>query len=326
MDITPDILVHIAAPSSLHDDLRYRAQVAALLNFQSAVPRQPITTLKTQTQTPSSPSANPAPHVARSLPAGSEPLPQPPCPPPDAWDDSPVSEIPDSQPSPPPASSPEGKRPRTEGSSSGAGEDTHQQPQDALSQRQTQTQPLHLHLPLQIHSPMPPISSAAFTTHITPTLSMLATRLQSARSTYAPQRQFRALDPLERGYWRVSLTLVERVEPAPSPNTWDAAFFSRFWAFLAEFVSEQRAGWGAWCLLQDGDGDRNRDHDHDLELESASAPFPRNVVLKVYAWGEVAMHIYLLLFLASERRIRKMGAQWRDGRDEVVVQMPSGTG
>jgi hypothetical protein len=59
-----------------------------------------------------------------------------------------------------------------------------------------------------------------------------------------------------------------------------------------------------WCILE-----------RDVLLSD-------RVTLKVYAWGEVAMHVYLLLFLASERRIRGMGAQWRDYREEVVVQMP----
>jgi hypothetical protein len=44
--------------------------------------------------------------------------------------------------------------------------------------------------------------------------------------------------------------------------------------------------------------------------------------MKVYAWGEIASHIYLLLFLASERRIRGMQAEWRDGAEDVVIQMP----
>lgn len=48
---------------------------------------------------------------------------------------------------------------------------------------------------------------------------------------------------------------------------------------------------------------------------------PLTLTLKVYTWGEIVGHVYLLLFLASERRIRKMGAQWRDCGEEVVVQM-----
>ena len=47
----------------------------------------------------------------------------------------------------------------------------------------------------------------------------------------------------------------------------------------------------------------------------------KSLTLKVYTWGEIASHIYLLLFLASERKIRKMGAQWRDCGEEAVVQM-----
>ncbi|KAJ5999831.1 hypothetical protein N7481_000240 [Penicillium waksmanii] len=54
------------------------------------------------------------------------------------------------------------------------------------------------------------------------------------------------------------------------------------------------------------------------------SPIPESLSLslKMYAWGEVAMHVYLLLFLASERRVRGMGAEWRDSGEEVVINMP----
>lgn len=196
-------------------------------------------------------------------------------------------------------------------------------------------------LPLEIHPPRPPISTAPFTTHITPTLSMLAERLNPAR-TYKPSTQTRPLDPLERGYWLVHLAIEQPQnrdrDPAdllPDPNlnpkpgatnstqnqtpkpkskentcTWPYPLFHAFWSFLSDFVGKDgRAGWGVWCIL-----------------EAAPAPSTlssdTHVSLKVYVWGEVAMHVYLLLFLASERRIRGMGVQWRDSREEVVIQMP----
>ncbi|KGO50092.1 hypothetical protein PEX1_081350 [Penicillium expansum] len=203
-------------------------------------------------------------------------------------------------------------------------------------------------LPLEIHPPRPPISTAPFTTHITPTLSMLAERLKPVR-TYKPSTQTRPLDPLERGYWLVHLAIenpqnrdrdspdllpdpdsnpksettnhiqTSTTKPTPNPNpkleentqTWPSPLFHAFWSFLSDFVGKDgRAGWGVWCILE------------------AAAPAPStlsrdtHVSLKVYAWGEVAMHVYLLLFLASERQIRGMGVQWRDSREEVVIQMP----
>ncbi|KAJ9480519.1 hypothetical protein VN97_g13040 [Penicillium thymicola] len=219
-------------------------------------------------------------------------------------------------------------------------------PTPSLTPSQTQT-PNHINLstlPLEIHPPRPPISTAPFTTHITPTLSMLTERLNPAR-TYKPTTQTRPLDPLERGYWLVHLaveeprslerTSADLADPNPIPEsgttnatqnptsrsrskskpkeimrTWPCPLFHAFWSFLSDFVGRDgRAGWGVWCIL-----------------EAAAAPSTlssdTHVSLKVYAWGEVAMHVYLLLFLASERRIRGMGVQWRDAGEEVVIQMP----
>lgn len=81
---------------------------------------------------------------------------------------------------------------------------------------------------------------------------------------------------------------------------------------------DSRAGWGVWCILEYTDVSPS----FLIAAPVHSANEVVQVQLKVYAWGEIAMHIYLLLFLASERRVRGMGLQWRDSRDEIVVQMP----
>lgn len=217
-------------------------------------------------------------------------------------------------------------------------------PTQSQSQNQTPNNINLSTLPLQIHPPRPPISTAPFTTHITPTLSMLTERLNPTR-TYNPSTQTRPLDPLERGYWLVHLAIqnpqtrkresADLADQNPIPEsgttnatqsptsrpksksnpkdimrTWPYPLFHAFWSFLSDFVGRDgRAGWGVWCIL-----------------EAVTAPSTissdTHVSLKVYAWGEVAMHVYLLLFLASERRIRGMGVQWRDSGEEVVIQMP----
>lgn len=205
-------------------------------------------------------------------------------------------------------------------------------------------------LPLQIHPPLPPVSNAHFVTHITPTLTMLTERLNPSR-TYKPIKKTRDLDILERGHWFLRINILEphvsdvhtntannppnQQPQTTNPNTWTLPTFHRFWRFLSDFISkESRAGWGVWCLL---DEEEQADDAHALTPQPADPttfptredheekkppPHPsRPLVFKIYAWGEIAMHIYLLLFLASERRVRKMGAQWWDGSQEVVIQM-----
>ena len=66
-----------------------------------------------------------------------------------------------------------------------------------------------------------------------------------------------------------------------------------------------------WCILEKA----------PIDIPTERIGISESLTLKVYTWGEIASYIYLLLFLASERKIRKMGAQWRDCSEEVVVQM-----
>lgn len=197
-------------------------------------------------------------------------------------------------------------------------------------------------LPLAIKPSLPPVSKEQFVTHVTPTLAMLTRRLKPAR-TYKPVNQSRELEQLERGHWylRINILQPERARHLGAglheddARNWDLACFSRFWSFLSDFISKDgRAGWGVWCILEDAHETlRSGPTDSQIMPHGTTAPimsdqktnphsFVRPVILKLYAWGEIALHMYLLLFLASERRIRKMGAQWRDGRDEVVIEMP----
>ncbi|KAL2846808.1 hypothetical protein BJX68DRAFT_268522 [Aspergillus pseudodeflectus] len=343
-----EILVHISAPSGVVDDACYRAQVEAILNFQSH--SRELITLRAD-ETPS--------HLASSLlhSSASPHL---------DTNNGPVSVIPDSQPqqpefiaeslhltpfllskrprlgSPPRSLRGEIQRPETAATASTATashntttQDEHEDDESKQStlppEKLEQKQWLDLSsLPLEIKPPPPPIASSPFITHITPTLEMLTKRLKSPRS-YNPTNQTRDLDNLERGYWclRINITSNGPEKPtAPNPISWDTTFFLNFWTFLSDFIAKEgRAGWGVWCIAEDETPSSRTPVPQETPEGEASQLLgtPRTtqqLAVKVYAWGEIACHIYLLLFLASERRIRKMGAQWRDARDIVVIQMP----
>ncbi|KAE8351385.1 hypothetical protein BDV28DRAFT_137190 [Aspergillus coremiiformis] len=394
-----EILVHISAPCGRSDDARYRAQIEAILGFQSAS-RQMITSLNpdghnnhddtisaattdglSQSWLPSTTtslkesvtSPNGLPNNLaiilsdETIVSGNRQRPngQPHSCYQEDLLESPVSVIPDSQPGRP-SSDPDNLQdvdhplsingPHSFSCSPSASPIKRYQanspspkPRDGLkrprpNERRTdesittqigdftvQSTPLATSLrtnfpvPAEIKPPLPPISNGQFSTHITPTLEMLATRLE--RRTYRPLHQTRELDKLERGHWylRINITELETYESIVSVKensgacNWDMSMFSRFWSFLTEFIKEGRAGWGVWCILEDM---VRAQLPRDVQRPSLREANTRQLTLKAYAWGEIASHIYLLLFLASERRVRKMGAQWRDGRDDVVIQMP----
>lgn len=194
-------------------------------------------------------------------------------------------------------------------------------------------------LPLEIHPPPPSASGTAkFQTHITPTLAMLAERMKWT-SKFRPARQSRDLQALERGYWLVRLTTIPELEgdqcssskrsssaaaaAAATPTDWSFPFFCQFWSFLTEFLREGRAGWGVWCILErDGEDSTNGDAGADADADVDAGRKPSMLTMKVYSWGEVVPHVYMLLYLATERRIRGMKAQWRDAGENIVIEMP----
>ncbi|KAE8160562.1 hypothetical protein BDV40DRAFT_212674 [Aspergillus tamarii] len=392
-----EILVHISAPCGVNDDAHYRAQVKAILGFQSAS-RQVLTLKPDDNNNDHDYTTSTATSDALSrpqLPSNNTPLQEPVNPTNDTSNnpaivisnktigyeehgllnykshdrspkdylDTPLSVIPDSQPgrpssdtdnlqdvdhqlstiraqsfacsanstcakryqkdSPPLISGPKKLRrsPCTndEANATQIGDPIVQS--IALSTFVGTTFPV----PMEIRPPLPPISKEKFTTHITPTLKMLAARLKSR--TYKPLEQIRELDKLERGHWYLHISVIKAGEhdsiiPWQESNgayIWGMSMFCRFWSFLSEFIKEGRAGWGVWCILEDFLSAQLPHNTHESALREMDI---RQLTLKTYAWGEIASHIYLLLFLASERRIRKMGAQWRDSRDDVVIQMP----
>lgn len=356
-----DILVHVSAPSSIRDDARYRAQVAAIRAMM-----QPIAEPESQADVQEAPAAavpglpadQSAPETqAISAKAGPTPMGDSSL----SLDhslDSIISVIPDSQPTQAPLQNKDSepldpllqppskrRRPEVRQCTSVAPTTTptpapvpplprlSPSPSPSFIPRPISTDShseytLFSQLPVEIRPPPPPISTSPFTTHITPTLGMLVDRLNPAR-IYKPIRQVRALDTLERGHWAVQITI--RPDPpagtigAKGDSYWNGELFARFWGFLSVFIGQEgRAGWGVWCFLERVE-DQGSGSGSGLEVGSGLGLEGQEEIvvrLKVYAWGEVAMHVYLLLFLASERRVKGMGARWLDSREEVVIEMP----
>ncbi|KAI1804018.1 hypothetical protein F4811DRAFT_302353 [Daldinia bambusicola] len=140
---------------------------------------------------------------------------------------------------------------------------------------------------LELRAPAPPASMTQVDpqTFVTPGLASLARDLDIPKR-YKPKESRRALRPAERGYWLVDC------------SAWDPQLKRDAWAYLANYVGTGVAGWGVWC---------RRDRE-----------FKR---LRVYCWGLVTAHIYLLLYLASQRRVLYTGSSWIDGEGIPVVVM-----
>lgn len=140
---------------------------------------------------------------------------------------------------------------------------------------------------LQLQAPDPMVGNA----HITPEdlitlgLEKLASDLQIPKR-FRPDKKTRDLQPFERGYWALDC------------SGWSQELKGETWVFLANYIGTGVAGWGVSC---------KRDEAFSW--------------LRVYCWGAVVAHIYLLLYLASQRKILFTGAVWIDGEGVAVFVM-----
>lgn len=143
----------------------------------------------------------------------------------------------------------------------------------------------YAHLPTSIRAPPPQPSLEPFETHITDALKYLGENT-GLIERYQPVSVVRELRRSERGHWKFNIT------------PWPAQLQAEFFQFLAKMIEAGRVGWGVWCARQ-----------------------PHTLDVQVFCWGEVLRHVYLMLFVASKSKVRKLGLQWIDSEGKVVVQM-----
>ena len=217
-------------------------------------------------------------------------------------------------------------------------------------------------LPPSIHAPSPPVGHASYITHLTPSLRTLATRLPLVTS-FQPNLVKRNINDLERGYWFLRIPVVrtpplqpesESLNPTRASNNskdrgkgrskgkarirgqpWTESSFLEFWTTLAQFVQSGQAGWGVSVYREDPQPALPKPSTKRpmSELETREAR-PRRaaetekteVVLKVTCWGEILSHIYLLIWVLSDKRTEGVQMEWRDAGEEVVVRMGSDQG
>ncbi|PHH58406.1 hypothetical protein CDD81_6248 [Ophiocordyceps australis] len=136
----------------------------------------------------------------------------------------------------------------------------------------------------------------------------LAKLAQHLSSRFRPVYSRPPTEPLERGYWLINCSLW----PRPARHA--------MWTFLENYLSSGLAGWGVWCRRRRSEASTpnctttGTDDDADANDDW----------IRLYCWACVVKHMYLLLYLASDRRLKTTHAAWigADG-DTVLEVLPS---
>ncbi|CAI6332164.1 unnamed protein product [Periconia digitata] len=143
-------------------------------------------------------------------------------------------------------------------------------------------------LPLEILPPPPKVTVATPRTLPSQVTHILATLKDQNPEKFMSLRTSRKLAHDERGHWMIDCT------------NWPLENQAQFWFSFGGYVRSGRLGWGVGLYRDDTNF-------HGLG------------VVRVYCWGEVVEHIWLLLWLCSKGRISNSGTQWLDAGEEVVV-------
>ncbi|KAG9856602.1 hypothetical protein KCU98_g2311, partial [Aureobasidium melanogenum] len=154
-------------------------------------------------------------------------------------------------------------------------------------------------LSIQIHPPPPLTGSDAFISHVTQQLQTQFWDSVELQGKYKPLPH-RDLEQSERGYWQIDT------------RSWSPKIQIKFWVFLQSNIGSGVGGWGVWCLREnDAEADEGDDVHEDAELG----------IVKVFCWGEVVGHVWLLCYVASQARLKRVESQWIDANGEVVVRI-----
>lgn len=144
-------------------------------------------------------------------------------------------------------------------------------------------------LPMDAFPPPPIVSVArpgALPSQITKHLAAIKTRNPTR---FRPLKVRRNLETDERGFWRIDCT------------RWPPNAQRDFWLSLSQHVCSGRVGWGTTL---------HRESDSEYRLG----------LVRLYCWGEIVEHMWLLLWLCSKGKISGLESKWIDANGVAVVE------
>lgn len=136
----------------------------------------------------------------------------------------------------------------------------------------------------QLISVEPPPANHKLGPRVPVKLELLMTKF-GMEGRYKPKFQARKLRDYERGYWLLNL------------DGWDQKGKIVTWGFLGNYIHKDGfAGWGTRAC---------RDVDWKW--------------LRLYGWEHIAGELYILLYVASYRRLKAMEITWYDGAGKELI-------
>jgi hypothetical protein len=214
-------------------------------------------------------------------------------------------------------------------------------------------------LEAEVAAPAPNVGEERFSTHITQALRDFASQLPFARF-FRPVKVARDVKVLERGHWLMYITLVsdevaeaarfaarhekqgptmlERFQGATAADRlrkydeakrdgslhafgqsseskaqglWTEDELVQFWKSFSSFIGNGKAGWGTRLVCEELSG----------QVPEERQPHESRLRIRIFTWGECIGHIYLAVWILSDKLAARIPMIWIAGNGEQVVRM-----
>ena len=109
----------------------------------------------------------------------------------------------------------------------------------------------------------------------------------------------RAIRPGERGYWAFH-------PHSKFDKQWTKKVATEMWRSLRQYIESGALGWGVWLVRIP-----------PVHATATESEQPEEV--RVFCWGEVVEHVFLLLYTLSFSRVKRFSPVWRDAEGKEVV-------
>ncbi|KAH0842200.1 hypothetical protein AYO21_00176 [Fonsecaea monophora] len=190
-------------------------------------------------------------------------------------------------------------------------------------------------LPAEARAPYPNGGQSQFTTHITETLKRLTHGEAPALKHFRPAFVCRDVKVLERGYWQFYIKIAEESVVKESRRP-------RVTLNLLGSTARKKRGGGAGVLASKTSNHALWTEDEFIQfwenmtsvIESGKVGFATRMTreldggslwkIRVFTWGEMLGHIWMLFLVLSDRLTGNMLMEWIAGNGAVVVRMSDG--
>ncbi|KAL9623164.1 MAG: hypothetical protein Q9160_002479 [Pyrenula sp. 1 TL-2023] len=166
-------------------------------------------------------------------------------------------------------------------------------------------------LPAKIFPPPPPTGDSV-QPHITRGYAAIATKLP-IHMHFRPVSIVRDMHHSERGYWALPLKIIHDsvATEGRASDVWRQSDFANLYRSLQKHITGRTSDWSVRAFL---------------EVPSCSSHVSTSgsgvhVTLKTTCYAQVIPHVFLLLWILSEKNTGRLGMCWYGADNQVVVRM-----